>query len=585
MKKRSFIATAVCAASLCAALGLGMALPHEAPTPQPTATVSNSGTQETAQEPQDPQGSSSTSAVSASEAAAASAATSVTPASAVATTPEAAPAAASVTSDPVVTVTTVSQDETFEMPEDAEYEPEVALIQVSEEASLDEINASLQAGGSETAQMVAVEEVAQGCVRVELAEGSSVEDAVNDLMDQGIVAAAQPNYCYTVNDNETLATKALQDNVAAASGVANAASGEEEPSTSFSELVLEAAGVSVNDPKVGEQWALSSMGVFDAWSQVMCNNSVTVALLDLGCEVSHEDLKANIVAPYNSYNALHGGSTTDVSPLSSNPKHGTHVAGIVAATANNGIGVSGASYNARIMPVKVVDSSGNAYTQELVKAYDYLISQKSTYNVRVANLSMGIAGTAGSDDALYQAIDRAYAQGIVTVAAAGNAYSGVSVPYDCYPGDYGTVVSVISLKQTSSGLARSDNSNYNASGERDKNISAPGNNIYSTIPGSYGTLTGTSMAAPQVSSVLALEFAANPNLSASEAVNILYSTATDIGSAGWDATYGYGEVNANAAVAAAKQAAGGTVSVESTTTGGNSSTGEVRTCPCYNIYK
>lgn len=319
---------------------------------------------------------------------------------------------------------------------------------------------------------------------------------------------------------------------------------------------LRAAGVTTNDPGVTEQWALTSINAFSAWDHAKVEQTVTVAILDLGCDVYHEDLAANIVDYYNAFAAVHGGDINDMSPYLDNFNHGTHVAGIIAGVSDNGVGITGTSYNARILPIKVVDdANGEADTQTLVHAYDYILSHADDYNIRVINISMGALGAVNEDEFL-QKIDEAYARGIVTVAAAGNGNASWVPPYDCYPGDYHTVVSVINLEQAESGVSRYLTSNFNATNEQDKNISAPGTGILSTIPGNgYGYMTGTSMATPQVSSVLALEFTANPALTAQEAVDILYATARDIGVSGWDATYGYGEVDANAAVLAALEKA------------------------------
>ncbi len=324
-----------------------------------------------------------------------------------------------------------------------------------------------------------------------------------------------------------------------------------EPTDESSEDSLEAQAASVNDSRVGEQWSLKSINAFDAWSLVKANHGVTVATFDLGCDVNHPDLKDNIVDPYNAYNAVKRGSTTDVTPYRGSPEgHGTHVAGIIAATANNGIGVAGVSYNANLMPIKVVGPDGTASTSSLIKAYDYVIEHKDSRNCRIVNLSMGIDKTASSDDTLLKKIDEAYAKGIVTVAAAGNSSSSKSktVPYNCYPSDHSNVVSVINLKQSGTEVVRSSGSNYNEAGTLLKNISAPGTDILSTKGSSYGTLTGTSMAAPHVSGVLALMFAERPSLSADDAVSLLYATATDLKGSTMSWEYGWGEVNAYAAV-------------------------------------
>lgn len=351
--------------------------------------------------------------------------------------------------------------------------------------------------------------------------------------------------------NKSASPSAGEDGELASSEEPTAAEGAASPQ-------LEAQGVSaettangigalsavVNDKYRPEQWGLDSISANDAWSLAKVNRSVTVAVLDLGFELSHPDLKQNFVPGYNSHNAVYGGSTTDVSPVTGSERgHGTHVAGIIGAVTNNGIGVAGASYNARVMPVKVVDANGNATVETIAKAYDYVVSKASQYNVRVVNLSMGVRANVSKSDMLYKKIDEAYDKGIVTVAAAGNnAYNG---PYGIFPADYDKVVSVISLMQNGSGVSKAASSNYNMYGERSKNISAPGDKIYSTLPsGEYGSMSGTSMATPFVSSVLALEFAAKPSLSAKDAVSTLYATARDIGTSGWDRTYGWGEANA-----------------------------------------
>ena len=102
-------------------------------------------------------------------------------------------------------------------------------------------------------------------------------------------------------------------------------------------------------------------------------------------------------------------------------------------------------------------------------------------------------------------------------------------------------------------VSRYESSNYNTPGMYTKDIAAPGASILSTTNSSYGTLSGTSMASPAVAGVLALIFTANPTFTAEKAVARLYDTATDLGAAGWDRTYGYGEVNAQSAVAVVKE--------------------------------
>ena len=264
----------------------------------------------------------------------------------------------------------------------------------------------------------------------------------------------------------------------------------------------------------------------------------------------------------------------DVSSLNGARNHGTHVAGIISAVANNELGVAGASYNAGIVPVKVFDDSVKPQTTsaDVIKAYDYIMSVAEEYHIRVVNLSVGTAVPKDfEDDGLLAKIEEALEEGIVTVAAACNANASASgVPFYAYPGDSASVVSVINLRHATASttgndasgkfnVARDSTSNYNVAGQGGtnkndgKNISAPGTGILSTAyDNQYMTDTGTSMAAPYVTGVLALEFAANPELTAGEAVNVLYASTHDLGDEGWDEQYGHGEVDALEAVEFAK---------------------------------
>ena len=414
-------------------------------------------------------------------------------------------------------------DGRFAFPEDTSYEPRAALVQVDSGVSSSDVAAALAAQNTPAR----TEDVADGLVHVKFPAGTDAEAAVNGLVERGEVQSAQPNFRYALVDNAQDEGSDVTDEDAAGEGDA-----------------ADLAGV--DDPQASEQWHLGSIGAFDAWNIAKAQQAVTVAAFDLGCEVDHEDLRDNIVAPYN---AVDG--STDVTPAPVNPKHGTHVTGIIGAVAGNGVGVCGVSYNAKVMPVDVVDSSGTASTDDVIKAYDYVMA--SPENVRVVNLSLGVVQEVSEDDALLNKVDEAYSAGIVTVASAGNT-TLASAPFHIYPADHPNIVSVINLEQSSSGVSRSSKSNYNFAGEQAKNISAPGTDVLSTIPGNaYGRLSGTSMAAPVVAGVLALEFAACPDLSASDAVELLYSTATKIDGEGFSAEYGWGEVNALQAVRAAQE--------------------------------
>ncbi len=251
-------------------------------------------------------------------------------------------------------------------------------------------------------------------------------------------------------------------------------------------------------------------------------NGVKVAIIDTGIDYTHPDLNDNYFGGYDFVN-------NDNDPYDDNG-HGTHVAGIVAAE-DNGIGVIGVAPQADLYAVKVLDSQGSGTYSDIVAGIDWAISN----NMDVISMSLG--GSVG-DVALQDALQRAYDAGIVNVAASGNDYAN-SISY---PAKYSTVIAV---GATDSSDVRASFSNYGPELE----VVAPGVNIYSTYPGNtYKTLSGTSMATPMVTGVVALMLSKNPDLLPADVRQILHDSALDLGAAGWDQYYGYGRVQADVAV-------------------------------------
>ncbi len=428
------------------------------------------------------------------------------------------------------------------------------IVAFDKNANEQQARESIEALGYEVDETLASANDETGrTVLVKLPLDVEVEDAVALLNEQPGVGYAEPDYvaelvddASTIDASASAVAEAFCSMVdASASIVANATSdevGDEQEAQLAS---------SVNDTYASQQWALDAMGVYDAWDVARCEKAVSVAVIDAGANTDHEDLAGNIVATYNA------ATQDDFADNSAN--HGTHVSGIVAAKANNGKGVAGVSYNAGIVAIDAsyCDSGGKEHitVSAIVKGYQYLIENASKYNIRVVNMSLAGSGTISTS--LSEQIDLAEEKGIVTVCAAGNSSSSLTPPCAAWPGDYEKCVNVINLRGTknSSGqwtYTRSNSSNY---GEG-KNISAPGMDIYSTTSSTgsvrYATKSGTSMASPQVAGIAALMFAANPSLTAEQCKSILYSTATDLGTAGFDTGYGWGAVNAFAAVHMAK---------------------------------
>lgn len=385
------------------------------------------------------------------------------------------------------------------------------------------------------------------------AANAVMKDPEGDLQDQVIQDETVPTE-EGIPPEETLAAFDAEDSTD------DTTQDEPQPSPDAEdEPQAQAEEPNADDTYLSSQWSLESINAFGAWDILRNANPdpVTIAVIDAGAEVTHEDLVGNLMFDNSgalvAYNSLDG--SNDVPEVDKTARiygHGTHVAGILAASVNNGKGVAGVSHNQRIYPVKVFDSEGSATTRSLLAAYLNVVANMNKYGIRVVNMSVG---STSADSALKSAIDAAYEAGVVSVAASGN--DGLTRLM--YPCDFDNVVGVINLAQSGNadGVEKGEKSNYNAADAQTKEISAPGSNIYSTLPGGeYGFMSGTSMAAPCVSGVLGMMFAVNPNLSADQAINILYSTARDLGEEGFDPLTGHGEVDAAAAVAAAQETVG-----------------------------
>lgn len=444
----------------------------------------------------------------------------------------------------------------YEVASDAEYgeyEKGKVLVLVDETTGIDAVNAALAQIDIAKTKTVSDQDRSAGFIQVEIDDQASMGQALEAFNDAGL--QAQPNYVYHPLEGEGSTTTET--------------SLERDPAA-----IETASAVMPNDPGSSDQWALESLDIYKAWGiakskeDVSASPKVSVAVVDTGCLVAHEDLVGNIIpaAAYNSETKMVG-----IDNVQDSIGHGSHVAGIVSARANNGIGVAGTSYNAGLVIIKASKGETKDFdTLTLSEAYDWLLRTENgqaktnaqLYNVRVVNMSVGGKGTLAKDHMLYQRIADAKDAGILTVCAAGNAMAGATPPYECIPGDCEDSLTVINLAHDeangtsandSSGsymVYRYSSSNYNtADGEnaRAKNISAPGTGIYSTgyredTPYRYDT--GTSMASPAVAGVAALLFAYDPTLSATDVRSVLEQTATDLEEPGWDSTTGYGEADA-----------------------------------------
>lgn len=274
-----------------------------------------------------------------------------------------------------------------------------------------------------------------------------------------------------------------------------------------------------NDPSYSEQWGIPKIKADQAWDNMSGGSPVTIAIIDTGVKSDHPDLTANVVAGYN--------TISDSTNTEDDHGHGTHAAGIAAGKTGNGVGISGVSGNSQIMPIKAMGATGSGFTSDISEGVVWAVD----HGAKVINMSLG---TTSYSQVLQDAINYAYNQGAIVIAAAGN--SNVSTNH--YPAAMDHVVGVSATTTTDTKASFSNYGSY-------VDIAAPGTDILSTtFDGSYGYKQGTSMASPFVAGVAALVWSQRPTLTPGQLEQVLEASAKDIGTAGKDIYFGYGLVDA-----------------------------------------
>ncbi|MBN1862171.1 MAG: S8 family serine peptidase [Dehalococcoidales bacterium] len=287
------------------------------------------------------------------------------------------------------------------------------------------------------------------------------------------------------------------------------------------------AAPALNDEFSDKQWALAKIQAFEAWQSAAADSDVLIAVLDTGIDETQEDLAGRVVA---SVNFTESPTTDDIYG------HGTHIAGIIAATANNGTGIAGLS-NSSLLNVKVANDRGLCKASDVAEGIIWAVDN----GAEVINLSLAITG---STEALEQAVDYAWENGAILVAAAGN--YGSSTPV--YPAGYDNCLAVTATNVDDKLAILANHGQW-------VNIAAPGADIYSTLPdNAYGFKTGTSMATAYVSGLAALLF---PLASDSDGDGLVNDEVRSAIEASGDPTeitdIAQGRINAARAVALIKQ--------------------------------
>jgi subtilisin family serine protease len=313
------------------------------------------------------------------------------------------------------------------------------------------------------------------------------EQLVSELSLLEEIETVEPNYFYTKQTQEPFIRR----------------QGEQVPNDEFYEPY---------------QWNLSQIFAEIGWNITSGAEDVPIAILDSGVDPDHEDLKDRILYGYNAFK--------DDDEFFDEHGHGTHVAGITAATTNNVTGIAGVSWANPILPVKVLNEDAEGTAFEVANG----IRWATDHGAKVINMSLG---DTFNSRIMYDAIRYAYKNDVVLIAAAGN--DNVETPM--YPAAYDEVIAVSAVDSQRHKAIFSNYGNH-------IDVTAPGEHIPSTfLDNAYVMMSGTSMAAPHVAGLAGLIRSINPELTNVEVAEIIRTTANDIGPLGYDPFYGYGEIN------------------------------------------
>jgi subtilisin family serine protease len=329
----------------------------------------------------------------------------------------------------------------------------------------------------------------------------------------------------------------LPDNVSTEQALAQYA---KSPEVEYAQpnYIYRLAETTPNDTSFNSLYGMQKISAPAAWDITTGNSNIVVAVLDTGIRRTHEDLAANIwqnpgeiagngvdddANGYVDDKIGYDFANNDADP-SGEGSHGTHVAGTIGASGNNGKGVVGVNWNVGLMTLKIFDANGNSTSAKVIAAFNYARMMRTRgVNVRVTNNSYGGCNEAcGYDQAMKDAVDAAGRADILNVFAAGNNSRDIEAqPF--YPAGYNSP-SILSVAASDQNDAKSDFSNFGAASV---DLSAPGSGILSAVTWSdqsYTSFNGTSMAAPHAAGAAALLLAANPNLSAASVKATLMNT-------------------------------------------------------------
>ena len=294
-----------------------------------------------------------------------------------------------------------------------------------------------------------------------------------------------------------------------------------------------------NDTSFGTQWNMLNTGQSGgtigadihatlAWDITQGVSTVTIGMLDTGVQANHPDLTGKVLTGWNTVN--NNNVTNDLNG------HGTHTSGIAAARGNDSTGVAGVNWNVMILPVQVVTSGGTGTETQCANGVTWATDHGANI------ISMSLQYYTGNT-ILKDAVAYAYDSGVLPIAATGNFATPGTI---AYPAKWPKCMGVGATNRFDTLWTPGSNTGPEI------DVSAPGQDVYSDwIGSSYMLETGTSMATPHVAGLATLIKTVNPTLTPSQIETIIKNTAEDKGTAGFDNSYGWGRINAFAAVQAA----------------------------------
>ncbi|MFN8455121.1 MAG: S8 family serine peptidase [Anaerolineae bacterium] len=472
------------------------------------------------------------------------------------TTPTALPPATQETAAPPATVAGGELPEVGQpaavAPEAALVEPGSVLVKLTRQASATALRA-VEIGGDNEVDTTSIPSLDQRLIELGATLEPVMAEVADVIPDETLrtlsTQAVEVSQLYTVNfspdqDPREVANKLAQDptvEYAEPNFVAGITARSREIPLTFTP----------NDPLFSFQWNLQKIQMPQAWDR-STGQEVNVAVIDTGIDFNAPDLTGVKRLPGYDF------ANNDADPTD-DQGHGTHVAGTIAQSTNNGAGVAGVAYNAKLLPVKVLGANGQGSYDNIIKGIVYAVDQ----GAKVINMSL--AGRTGSQ-ALEEAVRYAFNKGVVVVAAAGNSGGAVEYPaaYDNYVIGVGSVRFddtrptysnfglQVDLMAPGGDLDVDQNGDGYADGVLQQTFKTPGKYTYLFFE-------GTSMASPHVAGLAALILANKPGALPTEVENIMVQTARNLGSPD---QLGAGLIQASAAL----ELAGGQVGPPATAT-------------------